>query len=100
MHRGPTTKHQQGGYDLSERRHQEGVYRDPWNRGPERNWEENDIDRSRHNNFYENYGHNQRGKESRENFLGNWPTLWEERLLKRLRHIERMEANGWGPERK
>ena len=98
MHRGSTTKHQQGGYDLSERRHQEGMYKDPWNRGHEGNWKGYKSDRNRHDK-YENYGHSQRGKGHIKNFPEEWPTPWEERMLKRLMHMVWKEASGWGQER-
>ena len=77
IHHGPPTKnnkHQQSGYGPLEGRHQEGMYRDPWNRGPDRNWEGYNTGRKRHDNFYENYGHNQRSKEYSEHFHMEWPT--------------------------
>ena len=66
IHHGPpikNTKHHQGRYGLPDRSHQEDAYRDMFNRGPERNWEGYNTDRNRYDNYYENYGHNLRGKE-------------------------------------
>ena len=77
-----------------------GYTRDMRNEGPERNWEGYNTDKNVYDNYYENYGHNTRSNKYIESVHEEWPTPWEGRMLKKLKHTLWMEANGWGPERR